>query len=57
MKNSLTDSVSNLLSNLGKNSKSSKPKKKAKGGIFENGSWRNITKYASGGISGIGSFL
>lgn len=57
MKNSLTDSVSNLLSNLGKNSKSSKPKKKAKGGIFENGSWRNITKYASGGIPNMGQLF
>lgn len=57
MKNSLTDSVSNLLSNLGKNSKSSKPKKKAKGGIFENGSWRNITKYASGGMPNMGQLF
>lgn len=57
MKNSLTDSVSNLLSNLGKNSKSSKPKKKAKGGIFENGSWHNITKYASGGTPNMGQLF
>lgn len=57
MKNNLTDSVSNLLSNLGKNSKSSKPKKKAKGGIFENGSWHNITKYASGGMPNMGQLF
>ena len=57
MKNGLTDSVSNLLSNLGKNSKSSKPKKKAKGGIFENGSWHNITKYASGGTPNMGQLF
>ena len=57
MKNQLTDSVSNLLSNLGKNSKSSKPKKKAKGGIFENGSWHNITKYASGGMPNMGQLF
>ena len=55
--NQLTDSVSNLLSNLGKNSKSSKPKKKAKGGIFENGSWHNITKYASGGMPNMGQLF
>lgn len=57
MKNNLTDSVSNLLSNLGKNSKSSKPKRKAKGGIFENGSWHNITKYASGGMPNMGQLF
>lgn len=57
MKNNLTDSVSNLLSNLGKNSNSSKPKKKAKGGIFENGSWHNITKYASGGTPNMGQLF
>ena len=57
MKNNLTDSVSNLLSNLGKNSKSSKPKKKAKGGIFENGSWHNIAKYASGGMPNMGQLF
>ena len=57
MKNNLTDSVSNLLSNLGKNSNSSKPKKKAKGGIFENGSWHNITKYASGGMPNMGQLF
>lgn len=57
MKNGFTDSVSNLLSNLGKNSKSSKPKKKAKGGIFENGSWHNITKYASGGTPNMGQLF
>lgn len=57
MKNQLTDSVSNVLSNLGKNSKSSKPKKKAKGGIFENGSWHNITKYASGGMPNMGQLF
>lgn len=57
MKNNLTDSVSNLLSNLGKNSKSSKPKKKAKGGIFENGSWHNITKYANGGTPNMGQLF
>jgi DNA repair exonuclease SbcCD ATPase subunit len=57
MKNQLTDSVSNLLSNLGKNSKSSKPKKKAKGGIFENGSWHNITKYANGGMPNMGQLF
>ena len=57
MKNNLTDSVSNLLSNLGKNSNSSKPKKKAKGGIFENGSWHNIAKYASGGMPNMGQLF
>lgn len=57
MKNNLTDSVSNLLSNLGKNSKSSKPKKKAKGGVFENGSWHNIAKYASGGMPNMGQLF
>lgn len=57
MKNSLTDSVSNLLSNLGKKSKSSKPKKKAKGGIFENGSWHNIAKYVNGGTPNMGQLF
>lgn len=32
-------------------------KKKAKGGVFENGSWHNITKYASGGTPNMGQLF
>lgn len=32
-------------------------KKKAKGGVFENGLWHNITKYASGGMPNMGQLF
>lgn len=55
MKNNLTDSVAEVLGNLGKNNK--KPKKKAKGGVFSGGSWHNIAKYASGGMPNMGQLF
>lgn len=54
MKNNFTDNLSDFLNKI---STSSKPKKKAKGGIFENGSWHNITKYASGGTPNMGQLF
>ena len=54
MKNNFTDNLSDFLNKI---STGSKPKKKAKGGIFENGSWHNITKYASGGMPNMGQLF
>lgn len=54
MKNNFTDNLSDFLNKI---STGSKPKKKAKGGIFENGSWHNITKYASGGTPNMGQLF
>lgn len=54
MKNNFTDNLSDFLNKI---STGSKPKKKAKGGIFENGSWHNIAKYASGGMPNMGQLF
>lgn len=54
MKNNFTDNLSGFLNKI---STESKPKKKAKGGIFENGSWHNIAKYASGGTPNMGQLF
>lgn len=54
MKNNFTDNLSDFLNKI---STGSKPKKKAKGGVFENGSWHNITKYASGGTPNMGQLF
>lgn len=54
MKNNFTDNLSGFLNKI---STGSKPKKKAKGGIFENGSWHNIAKYASGGTPNMGQLF
>lgn len=54
MKNNFTDNLSDFLNKI---STGSKPKKKAKGGIFENGSWHNIAKYANGGMPNMGQLF
>ena len=54
MKKNFTDNLSYFLNKI---STGSKPKNKAKGGIFENGSWHNITKYASGGMPNMGQLF